>query len=143
MKVSWPHVRDYQNTYDNVTNKDAGYDELISFIESLNGLEGTELESFFESSFSNDAFLSYLTAGTFCADIDRVWHNHFLYHNKQSGVWELIPANLSRTFEQTDASILLDVEGESTVNGPWPLVTQFLSISNHLAGLLQTSGRIA
>ncbi|MEW6239110.1 MAG: CotH kinase family protein [Candidatus Omnitrophota bacterium] len=122
---------EYKITYNNRTNNDASYDDLIAFIEALNADSGDALAAFWGQSFAGSLFLRYLAAGAVCVDIDRVWRNHFLYRDQNSDLWEIIPERLDRTFEIADADILMDAEGHSSPFGPWPLFSQFLSLAEN------------
>jgi hypothetical protein len=126
-----PTLEDYVKTYDNVTNQDAPFDDLITFIQNLNGLSGIALANFLDASLNTNAMIFYLAAGITVVDTDRVWYNHYLYHDSSTGKWEVIPENLMRTFEHVDAHILMDVTGFPTFNGPWPLASKFLTNSDY------------
>ncbi len=123
-----PTLEDYLKTYDNVTNSDAAHEDLITFIERLNTLQEAELENFFNSSVNVNELLSFFAAGNVVVHEDRVWHNHFLYHDSATDRWEIFPENLTHVFKTAEAHLLYDVQGFPTFQGPWPLATQFLTI---------------
>lgn len=84
----------YRPTYDLKTNKEEkNYQDLQSFIDNLNKLEGDDLKAYLEANFSVDRFIKAQALDVLLGEIDGYWsmgNNYYLYFN-EDGITEWIP----------------------------------------------------
>jgi spore coat protein H len=87
-------TENYRPTYDLKTNKEErNYQDLESFIDNLNKLEGNELKAYLDKNFSIDRFIRAQALDVLLGQIDGYWsmgNNYYLYFN-ENGVLEWIP----------------------------------------------------
>jgi spore coat protein CotH len=85
----------YMPAYDLKTNKDTStHSALLDFIDKLNNLSDTELETYLNQYFEVEMFLRLLAVNVFIGNPDdyrAMGNNYFLYQNSENLRWSMIP----------------------------------------------------
>jgi spore coat protein CotH len=91
----------YRPSYQLKTNEDtADFNDLLSFVSTINQKSGSDFNTYISSTFNVDAFLKYLAINVIIGMPDDYWamgNNYFLYLNN-SGKYQFIPYDYDHAF---------------------------------------------
>ena len=120
----------YRLNYEKKTNESTGYDDLIELIEVVNQTPSSAFRDTVFSVFDVGGLLAYYATRIFTGDEDFVNHNHYLYHDLETGIWTMIPWDLDKAFRPWLIYTPIDAGTmDNPINGAWhPLISRVLEI---------------
>lgn len=87
------------------TNVTTGHEDLVSLINSLQTLKGTDQWAFIQKHFNVEQFASYFAASMCIQNWDGYHNNYFTYHDTgDTGRWEIYPWDEDKTWGDYDGA---------------------------------------
>jgi spore coat protein CotH len=100
-----PSEQAYYDAYEKKTNRDTGYDDIISFIEFINNSPDEDFAHKLRQVFDVPKFLDAYAVNVLISNGDFAHHNAYLLHDLGTNQWELVPYDFDVTFQQIDRPI--------------------------------------
>ena len=91
----------YQELYQKDTHREDPYDDLISFIEGINGEDRFE---YIMDNVNLPALVNAMAGQSVLRNHDRLTKNYYLYRDPQTDLWERIPWDMDATFSTNNAN---------------------------------------
>ncbi len=83
------------------TNELGPWDDLQTFIDSLNTVPDMEYKAFCERTMDYDLMLNVIALNALTSNGSTYYHNYYMYHDiGGSGLWTMLPWDLDKTFAQ-------------------------------------------
>lgn len=87
----FPDPYTYYEHYEKKTNRGIGFDDLVVFHDLINNTPDEYLLYELRQVFDVDSYLRYYAIIVLSGNTDFTWHNAYLVHDLEAGMWELIP----------------------------------------------------
>lgn len=84
------------------TNVKTGFDDLQLLIGKVNSTSVADYYEFVTKNFEYDKFLTIIAMDMLLANGSTWYHNYYLYHDRQTGKWEIFPWDLDKTLSYYD-----------------------------------------
>ena len=90
-----------RDVYRKATNQEEDRDDLITFITSMNSLGGAQLQAFMAEHVHVERMLRYIAMNAVFGNSDWGHKNHYLFHDRTTGLWEFASWDLDLSMGKT------------------------------------------
>lgn len=118
-----------EGPFEKKTNENGDFRDLGDFLNAMHSVSVTQLRFFFNKRADQDRIIEYHLGQILINNIDHAYHNHYLYHDTETGKWMALAWDLDLTFGK--AGVFDDSELNPGYS-PWFCTSVDGEFANHL-----------